>query len=150
MPLLKHACDFFRTTVEQFVNDDCPAMAAALAYHGIFALPGVLVLVIWIAGAIFGRSAAEGRLKHEIARVIGERYTYAIYRKDKSEHLADNLADPYQMHNLAGDAGHHDTLERGRAFVKAKLAENHDTFPASTWYRDHWTRDRIILRGAKD
>ncbi len=75
-----------------------------------------------------------------------KRYTYAIYRKDRRELLFDNTLDPYQLRDLAGDAGHTSTLERFRKLLKRRMAELDDTFEASTWYRDHWTRDRIITR----
>ena len=35
---------------------------------------------------------------------------------------------------------------RLRDLLKARMKELDDTFEASTWYRDHWTKDRIITR----
>jgi len=78
-----------------------------------------------------------------------KRYTYAIYRRDRSERLFDNVADPYQTRNLAGDPAHKATMDRFRSMLAAKMNSLNDTFEACTWYRDNWTRDRIILRGAK-
>lgn len=34
----------------EFVNDDCPRMAAALAYYTVFALPPMLVLILMVTG----------------------------------------------------------------------------------------------------
>lgn len=82
--------------------------------------------------------------------VRDKRYTYAVYRSDHSELLFDNVADPMQRRNLAGDPSQQATLTRLRELLKKKMASINDTFEACTWYRDHWTRDRCILRGAKD
>jgi arylsulfatase A-like enzyme len=75
-----------------------------------------------------------------------KRHTYAIYRKDGKELLFDNAADPFQLRNLVDDAANAPTLNRFRAMLKQRMNELEDTFEAGTWYRDHWTRDRIITR----
>jgi len=86
---------------------------------------------------------------HEWRALRDKRFTYAIYRVDRSEHLYDNQKDPYQMTNLAGDPAHTGRLEGCRTLLAERLAALNDGFAASTWYRDHWIADRIILRGAK-
>jgi arylsulfatase A-like enzyme len=83
---------------------------------------------------------------YEWRALRSKQYTYAIYRKDKRELLFDNQKDPFQLQNLAGSAGQEPTLDRFRALLKTRMAELDDTFEASTWYRDHWTKDRIITR----
>ena len=62
--------------------------------------------------------------------------------------IFDNLADPYQMTNLVDDPAYAGTLDSFRSQLRQRLAEINDTFEACTWYRDHWTEDRIILRTA--
>jgi arylsulfatase A-like enzyme len=86
---------------------------------------------------------------HEWRGLRDKRYTYAIYRTDKAELLFDNQADPLQTRNLALDPAHQETLERFRGLLRSRLAELNDTFEACTWYRDHWTVNRNIIRGAK-
>jgi arylsulfatase A-like enzyme len=85
---------------------------------------------------------------HEWRALRDGRYTYARYRADGCEVLFDHRADPYQMHDLAGDPAHRETLERYRAALQARMAALGDTFEACTWYRDHWTRDRVIVKSA--
>jgi arylsulfatase A-like enzyme len=85
---------------------------------------------------------------HEWRALRDKRHTYALYRADGSELLFDNLADPYQVHNLVADPARAETLERFRDMLRARMAALNDTFEACTWYRDHWTEDRIILRTA--
>ena len=77
-----------------------------------------------------------------------KRYTYALYRADRSELLYDHQADPYQVRNLAQDPAYADVLERFRTMLRGRMAALNDTFEACTWYRDHWTEDRVILRTA--
>ena len=86
---------------------------------------------------------------YEWRALRSKQFTYAIYRKDRSERLFDNQADPWQMTNLAADPKQADTLARFRALLQQRMADLNDTFPASTWYREHWIHDRNILRGAK-
>ena len=78
-----------------------------------------------------------------------KQFTYALYRSDGQELLFDNVADPRQARDLAADAGHQAKLAELRGKLKRKMAELGDTFEACSWYRDHWTQDRIILRGAR-
>jgi len=40
-------------------------------------------------------------------------------------------------------------LVRLREVLAQKMRSLNDTFESCTWYRDHWTSDRCILRGAK-
>lgn len=86
---------------------------------------------------------------HEWRALRDKRHTYAVYRRDRAELLFDHQADPFQRTNLATDPEHADTLSRFRQMLKTRLAALNDTFEACTWYRDHWTKDRNILRGAK-
>jgi membrane protein len=46
-------------------------MAAALAYYTVFSLAPLLIIVIAIAGAIFGEQAAKGELVAQIQGVVG-------------------------------------------------------------------------------
>ncbi|MEZ4726652.1 MAG: sulfatase [Caldilineaceae bacterium] len=85
---------------------------------------------------------------HEWRALRSKQYTYAIYRVDGSELLFDNLADPYQMQNLVGDAQYGNELQQLRNQLQTRLATMNDTFECCTWYRDHWTEDRIIQRTA--
>jgi arylsulfatase A-like enzyme len=85
---------------------------------------------------------------HEWRALRDQRHTYAIYRRDGSELLFDNLTDPHQMKNLAAEEGSRPLLETFRARLKGKMAAINDTFECCTWYRDHWIEDRNILRTA--
>ncbi len=74
--------------------------------------------------------------------------TYAIYHRDRHELLFDNLADPYQLKNLAEDRSHAAKLSHYREQLQGWMKEHNDNFETCTWYRDHWTADRNIVNTA--
>jgi arylsulfatase A-like enzyme len=95
-------------------------------------------------------ACADWQNGYEWRALRDKRYTYAQYRLDKSELLFDNVADPYQMTNLAPEPKHKDTVARFRKMLADKMNSLNDNFEQCTWYRDNWTDgNRIILRGAK-
>jgi len=85
---------------------------------------------------------------HEWRALRDKRFTYAVYRVDGSELLFDNQFDPYQMRNLINDPKYSEKHEYFREMLKGRMSELNDTFESCTWYREHWTKDRIILRSA--
>jgi membrane protein len=60
-----------KTAVQDFINDDCTTMAAALAYYTLLALPPLLLVLISIVGLAFGHDAAQGKIQSEIRDLIG-------------------------------------------------------------------------------
>lgn len=94
-------------------------------------------------------ACAAWRDGHEWRALRDKQYTYAVYRVDKSQLLFDNKNDPHQMKNLADDPKHKETMHRFRAMLAKKMKSLNDTFEKCTWYRDNWTKDRIILKGAR-
>jgi len=85
---------------------------------------------------------------HEWRALRDKRYTYAVYRADRQELLFDHQSDPYQVRDLAQEPAYRDVLGRFRAMLAERMASLNDTFEACTWYRDHWTEDRVIVRTA--
>jgi arylsulfatase A-like enzyme len=77
----------------------------------------------------------------------GKRFTYAVHRADGREELYDNLNDPHQVRNLAADPTYADVVRHLQSLLRRRMEELGDSFEACTWYRDHWTRDRVILHG---
>jgi len=85
---------------------------------------------------------------HEWRALRSKRYTYAVYRSDGEELLFDNVADPYQVKNLVGDPAHANVLAEFRESLRVRMRGLNDSLAPCTWYRDHWTDNRIILRTA--
>ena len=63
--------DFLRQVLRDFSEDDCPSMAAALAYATLFSLPSLLLIVIYIAGLVLGPQAASGQIQAKLSGTMG-------------------------------------------------------------------------------
>ena len=61
-----------KITVTQWRQDQTSLMAAALAYYTVFSLAPLLIIVIAIAGTVFGEQAAKGELVAQIQGLIGK------------------------------------------------------------------------------
>ncbi len=71
VPLLK-------TSLAEWSEDKAPRLAAALAYYTVFSLAPLLVIVIAIAGLVFGEEAARGALSAQIEGLVGTTGAQAI------------------------------------------------------------------------
>ncbi len=58
--------------------DDCLTLGAALSYYTVFSLAPILVIVIAVAGAVFGQDAAQGEIVEQIRGLVGEEGATAI------------------------------------------------------------------------
>jgi len=58
-------------TFRQFVNDECPRLAASLAYYTFFSLPALLVAIVFFAGLLVDRESIKERLSGHFAETIG-------------------------------------------------------------------------------
>lgn len=67
-----------RDTFSEFSQDECPRLAAALAYYAVFSLPALLVVVVSVAGQFFERDEVVARLNHFLNQFMGERSAEAI------------------------------------------------------------------------
>lgn len=54
-------------------EDNAPRLGAALAYYTVFSLPGLLLLLVGVAGLAFGRDAVAGRVVATMSGLIGTR-----------------------------------------------------------------------------
>jgi membrane protein len=60
-----------KRTVYSWLDDRAPTIGAAIAFYTMFSLAPMLVIVIAIAGFVFGQEAAEGALFGEFAKLVG-------------------------------------------------------------------------------
>jgi membrane protein len=67
-----------KQSVLAWIDDYAPSMGAALSYYTLFSLAPLLLLVIAIAGLVFGADVARGRLLAEIGALIGPEGATAI------------------------------------------------------------------------
>jgi membrane protein len=59
-------------TFKRFSADRCAPMAASIAFYSAFSLAPTLVMVIAIAGLVFGEEAARGQLFGQISSMLGK------------------------------------------------------------------------------
>lgn len=60
-----------KKAVNAWLDDFAPSMGAAISYYTVFSLAPLLVIVIAIAGAIFGRDAVTGQITGQLTGLIG-------------------------------------------------------------------------------
>jgi membrane protein len=63
--------DLGKKTVYSWLDDRAPTMGAAIAFYTMFSLAPMLVIVVAVAGFVFGQEAAEGALFGELAKLVG-------------------------------------------------------------------------------
>lgn len=61
----------FQETFKEWSEDKASRLAAALAYYTIFSIAPLLLIVIAIAGAVFGQDAARGEIVGQIQGLVG-------------------------------------------------------------------------------
>lgn len=69
--MLANLNDFLRQVLHDFSEDDCPSMAAALAYATLFSLPSLLLIIIYVAGLVLGPQAASGQIQAKLSGTMG-------------------------------------------------------------------------------
>ena len=67
----KKVLTLIKTTFIKWNDRDPFRQSAVIAYNAIFSLPGLLVVVIGLAGYFFGADAVNGRLHEQIAKAMG-------------------------------------------------------------------------------
>ncbi len=67
----KRAFSLLKRTVVAWLDDFAPSMGAAIAYYTVFSLAPLLVIVIAIAGAIFGHEAVTGQITGQLSGLLG-------------------------------------------------------------------------------
>jgi len=69
---LKATWRLFQETFTEWNQDKASRLAASLAYYTIFSLAPLLVIVIAIAGSVFGDEAARGQITGQIQGLVGQ------------------------------------------------------------------------------
>jgi len=74
----KTGLQLLRETVTSWSNDYAPSMGAALSYYTLFSIAPLLLIVISIAGMVFGREAAQGEIVAQLQGLMGEDGAHAV------------------------------------------------------------------------
>lgn len=68
---LKDIWKILRGSFNGFMNDSCLKLCAALSYYTLFSLAPLLLMLIYLAGKIYGQEAFQGKIFAEIHGFIG-------------------------------------------------------------------------------
>jgi membrane protein len=78
MSKLKHLFQLCKDAAVAWVDDLAPSMGAAIAYYTAFSLAPLLVIVIAVAGALFGAEAVQGQIAAQLSGLIGRDGALAV------------------------------------------------------------------------
>ena len=68
---IKSWSTLFKATYKKWAKDDPFRQSAVIAYYAIFSIPALLIIVINIAGGVFGKDAISGRLSSILIQLLG-------------------------------------------------------------------------------
>lgn len=68
---LKFYWEVLKETFKEWNNSSASNDSASLAYYAIFSIPGLLIIIIWIAGNFFGEEAIQGEISRQIGTMMG-------------------------------------------------------------------------------
>ena len=67
-----------KESVTAWIDDFAPSMGASIAYYTAFSIAPLLIIVIAIAGFVWGEEAASGYLYAQLGGILGEEGTKAV------------------------------------------------------------------------
>jgi len=67
-----------KKSAKAWIDDRAPSMGAALAYYTMFSIAPLLLIVLSIAGLVFGDEAARGELGGQLRSMMGEKAAVAV------------------------------------------------------------------------
>ena len=67
-----------KTALSSWLDDYAPSMGAALSYYTVFSLAPLLVIVVSLAGLVFGAEAVRGEVFGQIAGLMGPQAALAV------------------------------------------------------------------------
>jgi membrane protein len=67
-----------KKVASSWLDDYAPSMGAALAYYTLFSLAPLLLIVISVAGLVFGQEAARGEIESQLRDLMGEQGASAV------------------------------------------------------------------------
>src|SRR5450830_1716921 len=67
-----------KAAVKAWMDDYAPSMGAALSYYTLFSLAPLLIIVIAVAGMVFGQQAAQGEIVAQLRGIMGAQGALAV------------------------------------------------------------------------
>ena len=89
----KRALPLLKAATQAWFDDQASSMGAAISYYALFSLAPLLVIVIAVAGLVFGQDAAQGEIVAQLRGIMGEDGALAVQGMLKAaREPADGLA----------------------------------------------------------
>ncbi|MGV3742124.1 MAG: YihY/virulence factor BrkB family protein [Burkholderiaceae bacterium] len=87
---LRSSWKLLKSVFDSWSADYAPSMGAALAYYTMFSIAPLLLIVISVAGLVFGEEAARGEIFHQLEGLMGGEGAQAV------QGLLENANKPKQ------------------------------------------------------
>ena len=78
VPTWRRLYNFMKEAIEAWTDDYAPSMGAALSYYTVFSIAPLLMIVISVAGLVFGEDAARGHVTAQLSGFLGQEGATAI------------------------------------------------------------------------
>jgi membrane protein len=82
--------NLLKEAIKSWLDDYAPSMGAALSYYTLFSLAPLLIIVIAVAGMLFGQDAARAEIMAQLQGLMGETGAKAV------EAMLDSVSKPGQ------------------------------------------------------
>jgi membrane protein len=69
---IKHFYNLIKKSVSAWIDDYAPSMGAAISYYTVFSIAPLLLIVIAVAGFVWGREAVQGQIVEQLSGLIGK------------------------------------------------------------------------------
>ena len=69
---LNHFYQLAKKSVSAWIDDYAPSMGAAISYYTVFSIAPLLIIVIAVAGFVWGREAVQGEIVGQLTGLIGK------------------------------------------------------------------------------
>src|SRR5580704_12297583 len=89
MGFTANAWALLKDTVTGFIDDSALSRGASIAYYTLFSIAPVLLIIVAIAGLVFGREAAQGAIVGQLSGLMGEQTAKALEEMIKSADRRD-------------------------------------------------------------
>jgi membrane protein len=83
---LKHFYELGKKSVTAWLGDYAPSMGAAISYYTVFSIAPLLLIVIAVAGFVWGREAVQGEIVGQLSGLIGRDGALGIQALIESAH----------------------------------------------------------------
>jgi membrane protein len=85
----KKLWNILKRSVSDFIDDNVLKLSSSLAFSTIFSLPGLLIIIIWLATIFYGREIIEGTIVKQITSFVGANAANSIQEAMRSSMFTD-------------------------------------------------------------